>query len=83
LLPPLIDNKRGKHEMTPRLTALVKRVAELRDAGHWACHCAEEFILRRIHPLGYRDALAYECPQIANPSHDPANSMTFNFVCCY
>jgi hypothetical protein len=45
MLPLLIDNKRGEPEMTPRLAALVKRVAELCDAGLEACHCAEEFTL--------------------------------------
>jgi hypothetical protein len=45
LLPPLIDNKRGEPKMTPRLAALVKRVAELHDAGLRACHYTEEFTL--------------------------------------
>jgi hypothetical protein len=31
LLPPLIDNKRGESKTTPRLVALVKRVAKLHD----------------------------------------------------
>jgi hypothetical protein len=52
LLPPLINNKRGKPEMTSRLTTLVKRVTLLRNAGLRACHYAEEFILQRIRPLG-------------------------------
>jgi hypothetical protein len=60
LLLPLINNKRGKPEMTPHVSALVKRVAELRDAGLQACHCTEEFIIRQILPLGRWDALAYE-----------------------
>jgi hypothetical protein len=46
LLPPLIDNKRERPKMTPRLTALVKRVTELRDTGLRECHYAKEFILR-------------------------------------
>jgi hypothetical protein len=29
--------------MTPRLAALVKRVAELCEAGLKVCHCVEEF----------------------------------------
>jgi hypothetical protein len=33
LLPPLIDKKRGELKMTPRLTALIKRVTELRKAS--------------------------------------------------
>jgi hypothetical protein len=32
--------------MTPRLTTLVKRVAELRTAGLHECHYTEEFTLR-------------------------------------
>jgi hypothetical protein len=74
LLPPLIDNKRGESKMTPRLTALVKQVAELHDASLWACHYAEEFTLRWIRPLGRRGKLAYECSQLANPCRDPAAS---------
>jgi hypothetical protein len=62
LLPPLIDNKRGEPEMTPRLAALVKWVAKLHDAGLRTYHCAEEFTLQRIRPLGHWDKLAYECP---------------------
>jgi hypothetical protein len=81
-LPPLIDNKQGKLEMTPRLIALVKLVAELHNADLRACHCTEEFILWWIYPLGHRDALAYECPRLADPSHELANSKIFNFVYC-
>jgi hypothetical protein len=51
LLPPHIDKKRGELKMTPRLTALVTRIAKLRDAGLWVCHCAKEFTYWRIHPL--------------------------------
>jgi hypothetical protein len=32
--------------MTPRLAALVKRVAKLCEAGLKACHRAEDFTLR-------------------------------------
>jgi hypothetical protein len=52
LLASLIDKKRGEPKMTPCLTAMVRRVAELHDVDFWACHYAEEFTLRRIHPLG-------------------------------
>jgi hypothetical protein len=48
--------------MTDRLVALTKRVAELRQAGLEACHCVEEFFVRRIHPLGRRKTLAFEWP---------------------
>jgi hypothetical protein len=74
LLLPHIDDKRGELEMTPRLAALVKRVAELHDTGLRACHCTKEFTLWRIRPLGYREKLAYECPQLVDPSHDPTDS---------
>jgi hypothetical protein len=64
--------------MTPRLATLVKRVAELHAAGLWVCHCGEEFTLRRIHPLGRCEKLAYDCPRLVNPSHEPAVSKMFN-----
>jgi hypothetical protein len=48
--------------MTDRLAALVRRVAELRQAGLEACHCVEEFYLQRIHPLGRRKTLAFKSP---------------------
>jgi hypothetical protein len=48
--------------MTDRLVALTKRVAELCQAGLEACHCVEEFFVRRIHPLGHRKTLAFEWP---------------------
>jgi hypothetical protein len=62
LYSPLVDKKRGEPKMTPRMAALVKRVVELCAVGLRACHCTEEFTLRRIHPLGHRDKLAYDCP---------------------
>jgi hypothetical protein len=43
LLLLLIDDKRGEPKMTPRLTTLVKRVAELHNISLRACHCDEEF----------------------------------------
>jgi hypothetical protein len=66
--------------MTSRLAALVKWVTKLCDTGLRACHCAEEFILRLIHPLGRWDALAYERPRLADASREPADSKIFNFV---
>jgi hypothetical protein len=57
--------------MKPCLAALVKRVAELRDAGLQMCHYAEEFTLWRICPLGHQEKLAYECPQLVDPCHEP------------
>jgi hypothetical protein len=62
LFPLAIKNKRSKPPMTDRLAALTKRVAELRQVGHEACHCIKEFYLRRIHPLGRSKKLAFECP---------------------
>jgi hypothetical protein len=82
LHPLLIDNKRGEQEMTPCLAALVKQVAELCDFGLYACHCAEEFTLRWIHPLGCLDKLAYEFPWLADPSHEPTDSKISNSVYC-
>jgi hypothetical protein len=46
--------------MTDRLAALVKRIAELCQAGLEACHCIEEFHLQRIRPLGRLKTLAFE-----------------------
>jgi hypothetical protein len=64
--------------MTPRLVALVKRVAELKDAGLQACHCAEEFTLRWIQPLDRREKLAYECMWLTNSRGKPAAGKTFS-----
>jgi hypothetical protein len=50
--------------MTDRLATLVRRVTELRQARLEACHCAEEFYLRWIHPLGHRKTLAFESPRL-------------------
>jgi hypothetical protein len=47
--------------MTDLLVMLTKRIAELRQAGLEACHYVEEFFVRRIHPLGHRKTLAFEC----------------------
>jgi hypothetical protein len=65
--------------MTDRLAALVKRVTELRQAGLEACHCAEEFYLRWIRPLGRRKTLAFESPRLANPTRDPLPGNIFIF----
>jgi hypothetical protein len=46
LFLPFIKDKWGELPMTPRLAALVKRVAELCEVGLKACHCAKEFTLR-------------------------------------
>jgi hypothetical protein len=72
LLPPMILDKRREPKMAPRLQALVNWVIELRQAGLQACHCVEEFTLRRIHPLDRREKLAYECPHLADPIHELA-----------
>jgi hypothetical protein len=80
LLPPLIDNKWGEPKMTPCLTALVKRVAEIHDSSLWACHCAEEFTLWWIHPLGHLENMAYECPWLADPSCEPYAGRIFIFA---
>jgi hypothetical protein len=62
MFPPAIKDQRKEPPMTDRLAALVRRVDELRQAGLEACHCAEEFYLRRIRPLGRRKTLAFESP---------------------
>jgi hypothetical protein len=80
LLPPLIDKKRGELKMTPRLIALVKWVTELRDSGLQVHHCAKEYTLQWIRPLSRREKLAYECPQLVYPSHEPAAGRIFNFA---
>jgi hypothetical protein len=63
--------------MSPRLAALVNRVAELCEAGLKACHCAEEFTLWRIRPLGGREKLAFECPRLADPNREAADGKIF------
>jgi hypothetical protein len=80
LFPLDITDKRNELRMSSHLSALVKRVAELREAGLMACHCAEEFYLRWIHPLGRRERVAYDCPQLADPSPEPANGEIFNLI---
>jgi hypothetical protein len=78
MFPPFIKDKRGEPTMTPRLVALVKRVAELRETGLKACHCAEEFTLWRIRPLGRREKHALDCSRLADPSREPADGKIFN-----
>jgi hypothetical protein len=64
--------------MTPRLAALVKRVVEIRAIGLWVCHYTEKFTLRQIHRLGRQERLAYDCPWLADSSHEPAAGRMFN-----
>jgi hypothetical protein len=70
MFPPAIKDQRKELPMTDRLATLVRHVAELRQAGLEACHCAEEFYLRRIRPLGRRKTLAFESPRLTDPSRD-------------
>jgi hypothetical protein len=63
--------------MTPCLAALIKQVGELHEARLKACHCAEEFTLWRIRPLGHREKLAIECPQLVDLSREPADGKIF------
>jgi hypothetical protein len=79
LFPSAIKDQRKESSMTDRLAALVRRVAELRQAGLEACHCAEEFYLRRIRPLGRRKTLAFESPRLADPSRNPLPGNIFIF----
>jgi hypothetical protein len=74
LLPPHIDDKWGELEVTPRLPALVKWVTKLCQLGLRACHCAEEFTLRWICRLSYREKLADECLWLADPNRNHADS---------
>jgi hypothetical protein len=79
--PPLdISGKQSGPKMTMRLSTLVKQITNLREAGLKACHCIEEFHLRHIRPLGHREKLAYECPQLADPSRDLAGGKVFSFT---
>jgi hypothetical protein len=77
VLPPLIDDKRGEPKVTPRLTALVKRVAKLYNTGLQTCHCTEDLTHRQIRPLGHQEKLAFECPRLADPSREPASGEIF------
>jgi hypothetical protein len=79
LFPLAIKDQRKEPSMIDRLTALVRRIAELRQAGLEACHCAEEFYLRWIRPLGRRKTLAFESPRLADPSRDPLSGNIFIF----
>jgi hypothetical protein len=63
--------------MTPRLAALVNRVAEFCEAGLKACHCVEEFTLWQIRPLGGREKLAFECSRLADPNREAAAGKIF------
>jgi hypothetical protein len=79
LFLPIIKDKRNEPSMNDHLTALVKRVAELREAGLKACHCVEEFHLRQIRPLGRQEKLAFECSRLSDPSHKPAKDKSAFF----
>jgi hypothetical protein len=81
LFPPAIKDQRKKPLMTDRLAALVRRVAELRQAGLEACHCVEEFYLRRIRPLVRRKTLAFESPRLADPLPGHFFIFSFNVEC--
>jgi hypothetical protein len=76
--PPLIDKKRRELKMTPRLAALVKRVAKLHAAGLRPCHCVKKFTRRWIRPLGRQERLVSDCLRLADPSREPAAGKMFN-----
>jgi hypothetical protein len=46
MFPPIVKDKWKEPLMNDRLSALVKRVAELCKARLRACHCIKEFHLR-------------------------------------
>jgi hypothetical protein len=73
----LVKDKRGEPPKTLRLTTLVKRVVELREAELKSCHYTEEFTLRWIHPLGHREKLAFEYPWLGDLNREPANGKMF------
>jgi hypothetical protein len=77
LFPPAIKNKWMEPSITDRLAALIKHIVELRQAGLEVCHYVEEFYLQRIHPLGHRKILAFECPRMADPYRDPSEGYLF------
>jgi hypothetical protein len=79
LLPPHVDDKRKVPELMPHFKALVKGVTELRKGGLRACYCTEEITLQRIHPLGHREKLTFECPRLVDPTRDPLVGKTLNF----
>jgi hypothetical protein len=78
--PPKIKDKRSEPKMTARLSALVKWVPELHEAGLKACHYAKEFNLWRICPLGCQEKLAYECPQLDDPSREPTGGKIISLI---
>jgi hypothetical protein len=63
--------------MTDRLAALTKRVAELHQVGLEVCPYIKEFYVWRIHPLGRRKTLAFECPRMANPYRESSKGCLF------
>jgi hypothetical protein len=77
LFPPAIKNQRTEPLMTDLLVMLTKRIAELRQAGLEACHYVEEFFIRRIHPLGHRKTLAFECLRMTDPYCEPSDGCLF------
>jgi hypothetical protein len=76
-------NKQKEPPMTDRLAALVKRVAELRQAGLEVCHCIKEFHVWWIHPLDRQKTLAFDCPRMADPSRDPLEGNIFILSLCH
>jgi hypothetical protein len=48
-------------------------VVDKRKAGLEACHYTKEFILQRVRLLDRREKLTFECPQFADPSHNPSS----------
>jgi hypothetical protein len=80
--PPIIKDKRNEPLMNSRLSALVKRVAELREAELRVCHCIEEFHLQRIRPLSHWEKMAFECPRLFDPNREPAEGKSIFFFTC-
>jgi hypothetical protein len=80
LFPLIIKAQRKEPPMTNSLSTLVNCVVELYKVGLKACHCVEEFHIRRIHPLGRQETLAYECPWMVNPNRNLAGGKIFTHV---
>jgi hypothetical protein len=79
MFPPIIEDKRNEPLMNDCLTALVKRVAKLREVRLKACHCIEEFNLQRNCSLDRQEKLAFECPRLSDPSREPAKGKSAFF----
>jgi hypothetical protein len=63
-----------------RLTALVKRVYEILQAGLRAFNYADEFTLWQIHPLSRQKKLTYECSRLVDLTREPSEGKISNYL---